>query len=440
MTDVNQIKDLVFGVGFNAIGDVVTVIGMLAILTWYDPILALVAMVAGPIVLIPSRVFSRRIRGVAREQRKRQGELAGSVNEVLRSLRVVQTFDRADAHQRAFDQKDAGQLDADVRMTRLQTNLFRVVEMGVAVGSALILWLGARRVLAGQLSPGDLIVFTQYVRTMYRPFQDMAKLAGRWNKALASAERIADILVTPDTLPDPVRPTPLGRARGDVEFQNVTFAYEGRTAVLNNLNFTVAAGESVALVGPSGIGKSTMSSLILRLHDPQAGSVRLDGVDVRHYLKADLRRQVAVVFQEPWLFGVSVRDNIAYEREGATETEIEAAARAARAHDFILDLPEGYDSVLGEHGATLSAGQRQRLAIARALLRDAPILILDEPMTGLDEGSRREVADALGTLRRGRTTILITHDLEDLDGIDRILRLDGANGLHETESYAFNRS
>jgi ATP-binding cassette subfamily B protein len=423
VTDVNQIKELVLGVGLSFAGEVLTVLGMLVVLAAHDPFLALASVLVLPVLFLPTLRFSSSIRTTAREQRKRQGELAGSINETLRSVRAVQAFGRSDLHRKAFDARDLENLKAEVRMKRLQSNLLRLVEAGVAVGSALVVWIGARKVLGGQLSAGDLIVFVSYLRSMYRPLEDLAKLSSRFNKAVASAERIGEILAMESEIRDPEEPVPLSRARGAIELDRVSFGYDAERLVLDGVSLSVDPGECVALLGESGVGKSSLASLVLRFYDPQAGIVRLDGVDIRRYRLDDLRRQIAVVFQEPYLYGVSLRENIAYGRPSATEEEILDAARKAQVHEFAERLPKGYDTVLGEHGATLSAGQRQRVAIARAFLRDAPVLILDEPMTGLDEGKERQVDEALEELKKGRTTILITHRLRDVDSVDRIIRL-----------------
>jgi ATP-binding cassette subfamily B protein len=424
IADVNQIKELVLGVGLDVVADSLAFLVQVAILFLIDPVLAGAAVLVIPFLFLGTMRFSRSVSTAAREQRRKQGELAASLNEMLRSIRVLQAFGRSDLQQGAFDQRDVESLRAEVRMRRLQANLVRVVEMGVAVGSALVVWIGARKVFGRDLTSGDLVLFTTYLRSMYRPIQDLARLSSRFSKAVASAERIGEVLAAPNPIADPPDPVPLVRARGAIEFRDVSFEYEEGRPALEGVSFAVEPGECVALFGPSGAGKSTLTTLLLRFYDPTSGSILLDGHDLRRYRVAELRRQIAVVFQEPFLFGVSVRENIAFGKPDATEEEIHAAAKAAQAHEFIERLPQGYDTVLGEHGASLSGGQRQRVAIARAFVRDAPVLLLDEPMTGLDPRKEGEVRAALRALMKGRTTILVAHNLRAIPKADRIVVLE----------------
>jgi ATP-binding cassette subfamily B protein len=284
-------------------------------------------------------------------------------------------------------------------------------------------------VLRGALSPGDLLVFLAYLKTAFRPVRDLAKHTGRLAKSTAAGERVLDLLArTPDVrdLPGAVAAPQLC---GRVRFEGVGFAYEAGHPVLAGVDFEVEAGRRVALVGPSGIGKSTLVRLILRLYDPCVGRVLIDGHDVREYTLASLRSRAAVVLQDSVLFAASARDNIAYGAPGASSEEVEAAARLANAHDFIRALPRGYDTDLGERGVTLSHGQRQRIAIARAAVRRAPLLILDEPTTGLDEENQRAVVEALERLAAGRTTFLVTHDLSLAARADEIFYLEGGRIL-----------
>ncbi len=293
--------------------------------------------------------------------------------------------------------------------------------MIIALATALVLWQGSRLVLRGAISSGDLLVFLAYLKSAYRPVQDFAKYTGRLAKAAAAGERVMDLLErVPDVrdLPDAVRAPAF---RGAVKFEKVDFAYQPGQAALDGVDLAVEPGQRVAIVGPSGSGKSTLVSLVLRLYDPRQGRVLIDGEDIRRFTLESLRAQISVVLQDNILFAVSVRDNIAFAAPGADAEEIEHAARLANAHDFITALPRGYDTVLGERGVTLSHGQRQRIAIARAAVRQAPILILDEPTTGLDKKSERAVLEALQRLNRGRTTFLITHDLRQACGADRVL-------------------
>jgi len=287
-----------------------------------------------------------------------------------------------------------------------------------------VLWFGVRLVLGGSMTPGDLLVFLAYLKRSFNPLQDFAKYTARLAKTAAAGERVLDVLGREPEVRDRPDAVPAPPLKGDVRFEAVTFAYEPGRPVLDGVAFAVPAGGQVALVGPSGIGKSTLVSLLLRLYDPTAGRVLIDGQDVRTYTLASLRAQVSVVLQDSLLFAASVRDNIACSAPGVTPAEVEAAARLANADDFIRALPQGYDTVLGERGMTLSHGQRQRLAIARAAIRQVPLLLLDEPTTGLDEANERAVVEALWRLARGRTTFLVTHDLRLAARADLILYLE----------------
>jgi len=300
----------------------------------------------------------------------------------------------------------------------LSASLERSVDVLIALATALVLWFGTRMALAHELTPGDLLVFLAYLKSAYRPVQDFAKYTARLGKAAAAGERVIDLL---DRVPD-VRDLPgavrVSSLRGEVAFENVSFSYDRGQPLIHEMTFRIEAGRHIALVGPSGGGKTTLLSLIIRLYDPQHGCVRIDGRDIREFTIESLRAQISVVLQDNVLFASSVRENIALGAAGAGFDEIQAAAKLANAHDFIAALPEGYDTVLGERGLTLSHGQRQRIAIARAAIRKAPILILDEPMTGLDRKNEREVLAALEGLYGGRTVFLITHDPHHAAGAD----------------------
>ena len=312
----------------------------------------------------------------------------------------------------------------DVRGKRLSAALERSVDVLVAIATALVLWFGTRLVLDFKVTPGELIVFLAYLKSAYRPVQDFAKYTSRLGKASAAGERVIDLLErVPDVrdLPGAVRAPALS---GALRFDRVSFSYESDRELLTDIDLDVKPGQHVALVGSSGGGKTTLFSLILRLYDPVKGRVLVDGRDLREFTIESLRSQISVVLQDNVLFAASVKDNIAFGSPGASLEEVQAVARLANAHDFIMALPKGYDTVLGERGVNLSHGQRQRIAIARAAIRKAPFLILDEPMTGLDRKNEREVLDALEGLYHSRTTFLITHDPRHAAMADLILYLD----------------
>jgi ATP-binding cassette subfamily B protein len=293
------------------------------------------------------------------------------------------------------------------------------------LGTALVVWLGARRVLGGSLTEGDLIVFAAYVNELYVPIQNLSELAGKFMESVISGERVLELLEARPPVrdnPNSVRPK---RFRGELAFDHVTYGYEGDRAVLNDISFSIAAGQMVALVGESGTGKSTILNLLLRFADPWQGRVLIDGQDIRHFRLKGLRSQVSVVLQEPVLFRRTVRENIAYGHPHASAQEVVAAAEAARAHEFIVALPEGYETVLDERGANLSGGQRQRISLARAFLRNRPLLVLDEPTTGLDAMNEAQLTETLYELAKGKTTIVIAHRLATIERADLVLVLEG---------------
>ncbi|NJD07889.1 MAG: ABC transporter ATP-binding protein, partial [Methylococcaceae bacterium] len=334
-----------------------------------------------------------------------------------------QAFGRERHEQERFVEDASRTLEDSIRTARLEAAATRTVEILSSAGVWAVVLFGSLAVLQGTLNPGEVLVFITYVTNMYRPLRNLAKLLTKFSKASVSAERINEILATDPDIKD--RPGAIAEAdiTGDIVFDHVRFRYDQGNPVLDDVSFRIAPGQRVALVGGSGSGKSTLTNLILRLYDPTAGRITLDGGDLRDYQREFLRHQVAIVLQGAVLFGASIRENIAYGRPDAGDTEIIAAAQAANAHDFIMALDDGYDTVIGERGSTLSGGQRQRIAIARALIRNAPILILDEPMTGLDVDSEALVSEALENLMRGKTCLIITHDLAAAAGADFVLRL-----------------
>jgi ATP-binding cassette, subfamily B, bacterial len=336
----------------------------------------------------------------------------------------VQALSLQESLGKSFAKNNRKSLKESAETQRLRAGQERLVEILVAIAQSLVLWWGVQLTLRGKVTPGDLLVFITYLKTAFKPMRQLAKYTGQISKAIASGERIVDLL---DTLPD-VRDAKGAQTapafRGEVCCENVSFAYGGAQNALQDLTFMAKPGEQVALVGPSGSGKSTLVSLLLRFYDPVAGSIRIDGHDLREYTLASLRQQISIVLQESVLFAASIRDNIAYGALEASNQEIEAAARLANAHDFILALPQGYDTVLGERGATLSGGQRQRIAIARAAVRQAPIVILDEPTVGLDNASEAAVSEALNRLTQGKTTFWISHNLHTVQQANQILYIE----------------
>ncbi|OLC07095.1 MAG: protein tyrosine phosphatase [Gemmatimonadetes bacterium 13_1_40CM_70_11] len=435
ISDVGFLQDVTVTAFLPLLANALTLVGMTAVMLWLSAPLTLLALATGPLFWVCTMRISRRIRETARRQRQQEGAMAATAAESIGAVKVVRALSLEGTFAQAFTGQSRKNLATGVAATRLSAGLERTVDLLIAVATALVLWFGARLVLHGGMTPGDLIVFLAYLKNAFRPVKDFAKYTGRIAKASAAGERVLDLLDrTPDVrdLPGAVPAPPL---RGAVRFEGVSFAYEPGRPALEHIDCELQPGQHVALVGPSGSGKSTFVSLILRLYDPTAGRVLIDGRDIREYTLASLRTQMGVVLQDSLLFATTIRDNIAYGATGAPLEAIEAAARLANAHEFIAALPQGYETVVGERGVTLSNGQRQRIAIARAAIRRAPILILDEPTTGLDGENERAVIEALERLGEGQTTFLITHDLRLAARADLILHLE-AGRVHERGTHA----
>lgn len=422
-SDVGRLKEVAVTAALPLLGNTVTLVGMVAVVAFIDWQLALVMLLVFPLFFVFSIRLSRRINTVSRNQRKAEGALASLATETLSAMRVVKAYSLEKRMQESFASSNQKSLKDGVKGKRLSAGLERKTDVLVGVATAIVLFVGAQRVLAGAMTPGDLVVFLTYLKAAFKPMRDVAKYTGRIAQAAASSDRIVDVLTLSPAISDRPGARTAERFRGDIEFRDVWLEYEPGQPVLKGFDLAVAAGQKVAVVGPSGAGKSSLANLLSRLCDPTHGVVAVDGRDLRDLTVASVRSQLAVVLQESVLFATSIRENIAFGLAAASpsQEQIEAAARLAGAHDFIERLPAGYDTVVGERGATLSGGERQRIAIARAAMRDAPIVILDEAMTGLDQETEREVVSALDRLTSGRTTLLITHDLDAALGAERVV-------------------
>ena len=422
--DVGRLQEVAVTAALPLVVNTATLFGMVAVMVWINAQLALAAVAVLPLISPTFVRRSGRIRTVARRQRSREGAMATVATESLGAIKLVQALGLEGTLEKTFASQNDANLREGVRAKRLAAGLERKVDVLASAATAVVLLLGAHQVRSGSLTPGQLVVFMLYLKAAFKPMRDVAKYTGRIAQASASAERIVELLDEEPEIVDAPHAVDAPRFRGELAFEHVTFGYEPGRPALRDMSLRAPAGSMVALVGPSGAGKSSALGLFLRLYDPSDGRVRIDGWDVRDMRLESLRAQVAVVLQGSVLFGVSVRENIRYGAPAATDEAIEAAARLANAHEFIERLPEGYDTVLGERGATLSGGQRQRIAIARAAVRDAPIMLLDEPTTGLDEENQRAVSEALDRLTRDRTTVLVAHDLATAEPADEILYLE----------------
>ena len=439
MGDVGMLQDVAVTAFLPLIGKALIVASMIGLMFFMNWKLALIAAAVLPLFWLRSVSLGRRLREVAKRQRRQEGALAAQFTESLNAIKTVQALSLEESFARAFTEVSEKNLSQDVKGKRLSAALERSLDVLIALATSLVLWCGTRLAQAGEISTGDLYLFLAYLKSAYRPVQDFAKYTSRLGKAAAAGERVIDLLErVPDVrdLPGAVRAPAFA---GRVQFDGVAFAYERGQNLLEEIHLDVQPGQHIALVGPSGGGKSTLLSLVLRLYDPQRGRLLIDGRDIREFTLESLRAQISVVLQDNVLFAASVRDNIACAAPGAASEQIFAAARLANAHEFIAALPQGYDTILGERGVTLSHGQRQRLAIARAAIRRAPILILDEPTTGLDTKNEREVLEALERLYAEQTTFLITHELSHAVGADWILHLEAGKILERGTHYELMR-
>lgn len=424
-SDVNTLRSATVDATLPLIVDTLTLFSMVGVMFWIDWELALISLAVFPLFIISSFKMTKQIKKVSRKQRHRESAMAATAAEALGAIKVVQALSLERRLEKIFEDDNRQSLEDSAYTQQLSAGLQRTAEILVAVATALVLWRGAIIVQQGNATPGDLLVFITYLKTAFKPTRSLAKEAAKISKASASGERIMDLFDLVPSVQNRANAIEVSAFRGDIRFDNVSFAYQQSGGiVLDNISFDVRAGEHVALVGPSGSGKSTLVSLLLRLYDPLSGNVSIDGVDIRDYRINSLREQISIVLQDSVLFGSTIRGNIAYGTVGASDRDIIEAAKLADAHDFIMKLSKGYDTEMGERGATFSGGQRQRIAIARAAIRQARIVILDEPTVGLDNKSAKIVNTALGRLIENKTTFLITHDLKAAENFDRIFYIE----------------
>lgn len=387
--------------------------------------LALLALIAVPAFLVTARYFSRTIKSASRAKRQRIGSITVVAEESLSNIALVRAYGRHQAEVERFHRENLGSFTAEMACTRLRALFSPMVDFLELAGGLLVLGFATWELAHGRVTMGGLLVFLGYLTELYSPVRGFGRLSNSIFAASAGAERIIELLDQQPSVRDPERPRPLERARGVVVFDDVTFSYPGTDKdALCEARFVAVPGQTVALVGPSGAGKSTVGKLLLRFYDPDAGAITLDGDDLRDLEQDALHRNIAVVMQETLVLDGTVRDNILWGKPDAGEPELVAAARAADAHEFIMELPEGYDTRVGQRGRLLSGGQRQRLAIARAMIRDAPVLLLDEPTVGLDAASTERVLAPLRRLMAGRTTIVVSHNLLTVRDADQILMFD----------------
>lgn len=422
--DTNTLKDAFSELVLSFISESLTLIGMLLIMLFLNWKLSLIVFVTFPVLVFISFYRFRKIKGSAKRLRKEEGKIASRISEVFTSVSVVQAFGRERYEERRFRAESVQTLEESVRTARMEAAAARAVDIISAIGTWGVVLFGALEALEGKMTPGNVLIFASYVNSLYGPIRSLAKLSAKFSKATVSAQRIAEILDVEPEIQDVAGAMEASKLKGEIAFQNVSFHYGDGKKVLNNISLAVSPGQHIVLLGPSGAGKSTLASLILRFYDPQTGSILIDGMNIKNYQRESLRREIGIVLQDSILFGTTIEENIAYGKLDATREEIIAAAKAANAHDFIMELEDGYETAIGERGGTLSGGQRQRIAIARTFIRNVSILILDEPMTGLDVESEAMVRDALRRLMAGKTCLLITHDLQAVSEADLVLMLE----------------
>ena len=433
--DVNALQGAMVDNTIELVTEGIILIGSVCAMIYLDWKLTLFTILTFPVVLYFMNYFGKKIRRSGGQIQEATADITSVLQESVSSARVVKSFVREQYEIERFERENEANLKANLKNAKYMATLTPTIEFVAALGVTLILWYGGNNVIAGETTAGSLVAFLAYAVNISNPIKRITRVSGNIQKALAAAQRVFDVLDLREEVRDLPDAKALPAVTGNVSFEHVTFSYNTGDEILHDLSFTAKPGQAIGLVGPSGAGKSTVASLLPRFYDCDAGTIRIDGTDIRHVTLDSLRNQVGIVPQETILFNGSVYDNILYGRLDATKEEIEAAAKAANAHDFIMELPEGYNTMLGDRGVNISGGQRQRIAIARAILKDPRILILDEATSALDTESERVVQEALNRLMVGRTSIIIAHRLSTIKNADRILVLDkgklAEDGTHE---------
>jgi ATP-binding cassette, subfamily B, bacterial len=432
--DIDAIQSFIVSGLLGILVNVVTLVGMVVVMLYINWQFALIALAVVPPLFFIVYTYTRRVKKASREVRKKEGKMISLVEEVVSSMRVVKAFAREDYEIRRFVGESQDAVEAALHARALKARLVPIVNIITAIGTCAVLWFGARMAMSGEIQAGSMVVFVFYLGKMYKPMQEISKTMDSYSKAEVGYDRIQEILRSGEEIHDEPGARPAPRFTGQIDLVHVDFAYKEDEEVLKDVNMHVEAGQMVALVGPTGSGKTTIVNLIARFYDPVSGSVKIDGTDVRHYTQKSLRSQISFVLQDTVLFSGTIWDNIAYGRPDASVMEIVKAAETANAMEFIEKLPAGFDTTVGERGVTLSGGQRQRIAIARAIVRNTPILILDEPTSGLDAASEQLVFDALDRLMEGKTSIVIAHRLSTIRRASCIYVID-SGGIVETGTH-----
>lgn len=433
--DVNALQSAMVENVVEMVTESVILIASIVMMIYLDWRLFLVTFSTFPVVLLFIDQFGKRIRKSGSRIQEASADITSVLQETVSSARVIKSFVREEYEINRFDKENMNNFRANMKYAQLSATLTPTIEFVAAVGVTIILWYGGNSVIDGTITAGSLVAFLTYAVNISNPIKRLSRVIGNIQRAMAAAQRVFDVLDLPETIKNLPEAKALPTVKGQVSFNNVSFSYNPGEQVLNNVSFNVKPGEMIAFVGPSGAGKSTVASLLPRFYDVTDGSITIDGHDIRHVTLDSLREQVGIVPQETVLFNGSVYDNILYGRLDATQEEVEAAAKAANAHNFIMDLPKGYQTMLGDRGVNISGGQRQRISIARAILKNPQILILDEATSALDTESERVVQEALDRLMIGRTSFVIAHRLSTIKNADKIMVLEKGTlaemGTHE---------
>ena len=421
----SQSIQTIYNKGFtNIFASVIALIGTFIVMMRLDWVLTLLSLAIVPLIVGAIYFFARRIRSESTSIQEHESAVLAQAQEGLSSIRMVHAFGREDFEVMQFHQQAQQRLQANLRLTLTNVNSALVISTLMVIGTAAMYYVGTLHVLAGTLSLGSLLVFSAYLLMLYQPLESLTYTAWAMEGATAGAKRCFEILDSQDDVRDSPNAVDISSAKGAIELRSVDFGYAESRIVLRDINLSIAPNQIVGLVGGTGAGKSTLLSLVPRFYDPTTGSVMLDGRDVHEITKKSLRAQIAIVLQDTLLFSTTVRENIAYGRPDATEEEIVEAARRAQADEFIRQMPQGYSNLVGERGGHLSVGQRQRIGIARAFLKNAPILLLDEPTSALDPSTEAAIMETIKELMRGRTTLIATHRLATIHNLDQIIVLE----------------
>ena len=421
----SQSFQTIYNKGFtNIFASVVTLLGTFVVMVRLDWRLTLLSLAIVPLIVGAIYLFAHRIRRESTSIQEQESAVLAQAQEGLSSIRMVHAFGREDFEVRQFHQQARQSLQANLRLTLTNVNSALVISTLMVIGTAAMYYVGTLHVLAGTLSLGSLLVFSAYLLMLYQPLESLTYTTWAMEGATAGAKRCFEVLDRQDDVIDLPEAIPIAETNGALQFENVSFRYAPDRLVLHDLDLDISPNQIVGLVGGTGAGKSTLMSLVPRFYDPTSGSIALDGRNLRKITKKSLRAQISLVLQDTLLFSTTVRENIAYGRPNATEEEIIQAARRAQADDFIRQLPNGYASLVGERGGHLSVGQRQRIGIARAFLKNAPILLLDEPTSALDPATESAIMETIKELMRGRTTLIATHRLATIHGLDQIIVLE----------------